>query len=140
MNGFDRNYQQCSPFFSVSCGINLPHLDLQGIIGIGIKTLLQITNFSKSSTSAICKKCEQNVAKYGKPSSCQFCSIIAAFVNGKCHRCHESYRKYGPPKSCDQCKQKCAFDKVITQSLSFFSSKNIPLLTIARGNREGYIY
>ena len=49
--------------------------------------------FSKSSTSSICKKCEQNVAKYGKPSSCQYCSIIAAFVGGKCHRCHDSYRR-----------------------------------------------
>jgi len=53
---------------------------------------------SKSSTSSICKKCEMNVQKYGKPSSCQFCNIIAAFVGGKCHRCHDSYRKYGPPK------------------------------------------
>ena len=66
---------------------------------------------SKSSTSSICKKCETNVAKYGKPSSCQYCSIIAAFVGGKCHRCHDSYRKYGAPKTCEQCKQKCAFDK-----------------------------
>ncbi len=70
-----------------------------------------ISHCSKTSTSTICKKCEQNVAKYGKPSSCQYCSIIAAFVNGKCHRCHDSYRKYGPPKTCEQCKQKCAFDK-----------------------------
>merc|ERR1719189_1934530 len=62
-------------------------------------------------TSSICKKCEQNVQKYGKPTSCQYCNIIAAFVNGKCHRCHESYRRYGPPKTCEQCKQKCAFDK-----------------------------
>ena len=82
-----------------------------------------------------------NVQKYGKPSSCQFCNIIAAFVGGKCHRCHDSYRKYGAPKvrlflshnqgckniriyplkniliyillfqTCEQCKQKCAFDK-----------------------------
>ena len=42
-----------------------------------------------------------NVQKYGKPSSCQFCNIIAAFVGGKCHRCHDSYRKYGPPKVCN---------------------------------------
>jgi len=66
---------------------------------------------SKSSTSSICKRCEQNVQKYGKPTSCQYCNIIAAFVNGKCHRCHDSYRRHGPPKSCEQCKQKCAFDK-----------------------------
>merc|ERR1711953_1594876 len=66
---------------------------------------------SKSSTSSICKKCELNVQKYGKPSSCQFCNIIAAFVGGKCHRCHDSYRRYGAPKTCEQCKQKCAFEK-----------------------------
>ena len=51
------------------------------------------------------------MAKYGKPTSCQYCNIIAAFVHGKCHRCHDSYRRYGPPKTCDQCKQKCAFDR-----------------------------
>lgn len=66
---------------------------------------------SKSSTSSICKRCEQNVQKYGKPTSCQYCNIIAAFVNGKCHRCHDSSRRHGHPKSCEQCKQKCAFDK-----------------------------
>jgi hypothetical protein len=81
-------------------------------------------HFSKSSTSTICKKCEQNVARYGKPSSCQFCSIIAAFIGGKCQRCNESYRKYGPPKTCEQCKQKCAFErgekKVNIGRISFF--------------------
>ena len=51
------------------------------------------------------------MAKYGKPTSCQYCNIIAAFVHGKCHRCHDSYRRFGPPKTCDQCKQKCAFDR-----------------------------
>ena len=68
---------------------------------------------SKTNTSTICKKCEQNVQRYGKPSSCQYCSIIAAFVSGKCNRCHDSYRRYGPPKTCEQCKQKCAFDKQV---------------------------
>ena len=66
---------------------------------------------SKSSTSSICKRCESNVQKYGKPSSCQFCNIIAAFIGGKCHRCHDNFKRYGPPKTCEQCKQKCAFDK-----------------------------
>ena len=64
---------------------------------------------SKSSTSSICKKCEVNVQKYGKPSSCKFCNIIAAFIGGICHRCHENLKRYGPPKTCEQCKQKCAF-------------------------------
>ena len=66
---------------------------------------------SKSSTSSICKKCEQNVQKYGKPTSCQYCNIIAAFHHGKCNRCHDSYKRYGPPKTCEQCKQKCAFER-----------------------------
>jgi len=66
---------------------------------------------SKTSTTTFCKKCEANVAKYGKPTSCQYCSIIAAFVGGKCHRCHDSFRKYGAPKTCEQCKQKCAFER-----------------------------
>ncbi|CAB4060902.1 Protein FAM76B,Protein FAM76A [Lepeophtheirus salmonis] len=66
---------------------------------------------SKNNTCSICKRCEANVQKYGKPSCCAFCNIIAAFTNGKCHRCHDSLRKYGPPKTCEQCKQKCAFDR-----------------------------
>jgi len=66
---------------------------------------------SKSKTSTICKRCEQNVAQYGKPSSCQFCQLPAAFVGGKCQRCSSYYKRYGPPKTCDQCKQKSAFDR-----------------------------
>merc|ERR1719447_1924585 len=66
---------------------------------------------SKSKTSTICKRCEQNVASYGKPTSCQFCQLPAAFVGGKCQRCSGYYKKYGPPKTCDQCKQKSAFDR-----------------------------
>merc|ERR1711913_201551 len=60
---------------------------------------------SKSKTSTICKRCEQNVASYGKPTSCMFCQLPAAFVGGKCQRCSGYYKKYGPPKTCDQCKQ-----------------------------------
>jgi len=66
---------------------------------------------SKSKTSTICKRCEQNVASYGKPTSCQFCQLPAAFVGGKCQRCSSYYKRYGPPKTCDQCKQKSAFDR-----------------------------
>jgi len=66
---------------------------------------------SKSKTSSICKRCEQNVAQFGKPTSCQFCQLPAAFVGGKCMRCSSYYKRYGAPKTCDQCKQKCAFDK-----------------------------
>ncbi|CAB3364658.1 protein FAM76A [Cloeon dipterum] len=66
---------------------------------------------TKGSTSTICKKCEQNVIQYGKPSACKYCNIIAAFINNKCQRCSNSEKKYGPPVTCEQCKQKCAFDR-----------------------------
>ncbi|KAG7164459.1 FAM76A-like [Homarus americanus] len=65
----------------------------------------------KSSTVTICKKCESMVKQYGKPSACEYCNVIAAFIGNKCQRCTNSERKYGPPLSCDQCKQKCAFDR-----------------------------
>nr|XP_053653305.1 protein FAM76A-like isoform X4 [Cherax quadricarinatus] len=66
---------------------------------------------SKSSTVTICKKCESMVKQYGKPSACEYCNVIAAFIGNKCQRCTNSERRYGPPLSCDQCKQKCAFDR-----------------------------
>nr|CAG4638308.1 EOG090X02IW [Cyclestheria hislopi] len=66
---------------------------------------------SKGSTSTICKKCEFNVKQYGKPSACEYCNIIAAFIGNKCQRCTNSEKKYGPPVTCEQCKQKCAFDR-----------------------------
>nr|CAG4649161.1 EOG090X02IW [Scapholeberis mucronata]SVE93500.1 EOG090X02IW [Scapholeberis mucronata] len=66
---------------------------------------------SKGNTSTICKKCELNVKQYGKPSACEYCNIIAAFIGNKCQRCTNSEKKYGPPVTCEQCKQKCAFDR-----------------------------
>ncbi|XP_054262134.1 protein FAM76A isoform X2 [Macrosteles quadrilineatus] len=66
---------------------------------------------NKLSTSTICKKCEVNVKQYGKPTACEYCNIIAAFIGNKCQRCTNSERKYGPPVTCEQCKQKCAFDR-----------------------------
>ncbi|KAL1131978.1 hypothetical protein AAG570_011589, partial [Ranatra chinensis] len=66
---------------------------------------------SKLSTSTICTKCEHNVKQFGKPSACEYCNIIAAFIGNKCQRCTNSERKYGPPVTCEQCKQKCAFDR-----------------------------
>ncbi|KAJ6636321.1 Protein FAM76A [Pseudolycoriella hygida] len=64
---------------------------------------------SKGNTSAICKKCDQNVKQHGKPSACECCNIIAAFIGSKCQRCTNSELKYGPAVNCDQCKQRCAF-------------------------------
>uniref|UniRef100_A0A1B6FVD1 Protein FAM76A n=1 Tax=Cuerna arida TaxID=1464854 RepID=A0A1B6FVD1_9HEMI len=66
---------------------------------------------NKVNTSTICKKCEVNVKAYGKPTACEYCNIIAAFIGNKCQRCTNSERKYGPPVTCEQCKQKCAFDR-----------------------------
>jgi hypothetical protein len=66
---------------------------------------------SKGSPSTICKKCETNVKQFGKPSACEYCNIIAAFIGNKCQRCTNSEKKYGPPVTCEQCKQKCAFDR-----------------------------
>lgn len=34
----------------------------------------------------ICKKCEHNLSKYGKPSACECCKIVAAFGGSKCMR------------------------------------------------------
>ncbi|XP_050422189.1 protein FAM76A isoform X2 [Adelges cooleyi] len=65
----------------------------------------------KSNTSTICKKCEQFVVQYGRPTACNYCNIIAAFIGQKCQRCANSERKYGPPVTCDQCKQNCAFNR-----------------------------
>lgn len=71
----------------------------------------EFQQMSKGSTSTICKKCEQNVKAYGKPTACEYCNIIAAFIGNKCQRCTNSEIKYGPPVNCEQCKQKCAFDR-----------------------------
>lgn len=48
---------------------------------------------------------------YGKPSACEYCNTIAAFIGSKCQRCTNSEKRYGPPVTCEQCKQKCAFDR-----------------------------
>ncbi|XP_049793484.1 protein FAM76A isoform X1 [Schistocerca nitens] len=71
----------------------------------------EFQQISKGSPSAICKKCEQNVKQFGKPSACEYCNTIAAFIGNKCQRCTNSEKKYGPPVTCEQCKQKCAFDR-----------------------------
>ncbi|XP_011413933.1 protein FAM76A isoform X2 [Magallana gigas] len=65
----------------------------------------------KGSINSICKKCTQNVKLYGKPTVCEYCNILAAFIGFKCQRCTNAERKWGPPSTCEQCKQKCAFDR-----------------------------
>ncbi|CAG5120592.1 unnamed protein product [Candidula unifasciata] len=66
---------------------------------------------SKGSTSSICAKCAQNVKHFGKPTACENCSVLAAFIGKRCQRCVNSEKKWGPPLVCEQCKLKCAFDR-----------------------------
>lgn len=51
------------------------------------------------------------VKAHGKPSACDYCNVIAAFIGSRCQRCANSEKRYGPPQACEQCKQKCAFDR-----------------------------
>lgn len=44
----------------------------------------ELFNYSKAQN--ICKKCEHNLSKYGKPSACECCKIVAAFGGSKCMR------------------------------------------------------
>uniref|UniRef100_A0A1A9W8F3 Protein FAM76A n=1 Tax=Glossina brevipalpis TaxID=37001 RepID=A0A1A9W8F3_9MUSC len=62
-------------------------------------------------SQSVCKKCEHNVNKYGKPSACECCKIVAAFGGSKCMRCASYEAKYGPPVQCDECKLQSAFDR-----------------------------
>ncbi|KAK3770413.1 hypothetical protein RRG08_012156 [Elysia crispata] len=66
---------------------------------------------SKGSTNSICAKCAQNVKHYGKPTACENCSVLAAFIGNRCQRCVNSEKKWGPPLICEQCKLRCAFDR-----------------------------
>lgn len=85
---------------------------------------------SKVNTSTICNKCEHNVKLYGKPSACEYCNIIAAFIGNKCQRCTNSEKKYGPPVTCEQCKQKCAFDrKDDDKKVNFYIFFSLNLIT-----------
>ena len=51
------------------------------------------------------------VKAHGKPTACDYCNVIAAFIGSRCQRCANSEKRYGPPQACEQCKQKCAFDR-----------------------------
>ncbi|CAK9290660.1 unnamed protein product [Gordionus sp. m RMFG-2023] len=66
---------------------------------------------SKHSKESICKKCAHYVEKYGVPSACKYCKLIAAFLGSKCERCYVREKKFGAPKLCEQCQQKSAFPK-----------------------------
>ncbi|PIC52247.1 hypothetical protein B9Z55_002430 [Caenorhabditis nigoni] len=58
-----------------------------------------------------CPKCEKNEKKYGKPVTCQYCKLNAAFHDQKCVWCSDSERKFGNPYECTNCKLTCAFPR-----------------------------
>ncbi|XP_022208361.1 protein FAM76A isoform X1 [Drosophila obscura] len=64
-----------------------------------------------TKSQSACKKCEHYLGKYGKPSPCECCKIVAAFAGSKCMRCASYEAKYGPPVHCDECKLRSAFDR-----------------------------
>nr|NP_648303.1 uncharacterized protein Dmel_CG4452, isoform A [Drosophila melanogaster]AAF50294.1 uncharacterized protein Dmel_CG4452, isoform A [Drosophila melanogaster]AAL39626.1 LD21662p [Drosophila melanogaster]ACL90732.1 CG4452-PA [synthetic construct] len=64
-----------------------------------------------TKSQSACKKCEHYLGKYGKPSACECCKIVAAFGGSKCMRCASYEAKYGPPVQCDECKLRSAFDR-----------------------------
>lgn len=100
------------PFEELSQGQQLCK-DCRGSITL-VKCTYCRTEFqesAKGSSASVCKKCESNVKLYGKPTACEYCNIIAAFIGAKCQRCTNSEKKYGPPVTCEQCKQRCAFDR-----------------------------
>ncbi|XP_034104576.1 protein FAM76A isoform X1 [Drosophila sulfurigaster albostrigata] len=66
---------------------------------------------SASKSQSACKKCEHYLGKYGKPTACECCKIVAAFGSSKCMRCASYEAKYGPPTQCDECKLRSAFDR-----------------------------
>ncbi|KAH8398729.1 hypothetical protein KR222_001750 [Zaprionus bogoriensis] len=66
---------------------------------------------SATKSQSACKKCEHYLGKYGKPSACECCKIVAAFGSSKCMRCASYEAKYGPPTQCDECKLRSAFDR-----------------------------
>ncbi|CCD70043.1 Protein FAM76A [Caenorhabditis elegans] len=61
--------------------------------------------------TAQCQKCQKNEAKYGKPGTCQYCKLNAAFHDQKCVWCSHAERKFGNPFPCANCKLSCAFPR-----------------------------
>ncbi|XGW23365.1 hypothetical protein V3C99_005533 [Haemonchus contortus] len=64
-----------------------------------------------AGSSVQCEKCQRNEAKYGKPTTCKFCQLPAAFHEEKCVYCSHSERKFGAPIPCANCKLRAAFTK-----------------------------
>ncbi|KAL7738848.1 hypothetical protein ACLKA6_016753 [Drosophila palustris] len=66
---------------------------------------------SAIKSQSACKRCEDYMGRYGKPTTCKCCKIDAAFGSSKCMRCASYEAKYGPPIQCDECKLRSAFDR-----------------------------
>lgn len=58
-----------------------------------------------------CLKCQKNEAKYGKPGTCEYCKLNAAFHDQKCVWCSHAERKFGTPFTCVNCQLRCAFPR-----------------------------
>ncbi|VDO41910.1 unnamed protein product [Haemonchus placei] len=71
-------------------------------------------------SSVQCEKCQRNEAKYGKPTTCKFCQLPAAFHEEKCVYCSHSERKFGAPIPCANCKLRAAFTKDPKKPLCHF--------------------
>lgn len=99
------------PFEELSSGQQLCKNCRSTTFSAVVKCIYCRTDHQQSNKSSICKKCEQNIKQYGKPSACECCNIIAAFGGPKCQRCTSYEAKYGQPVTCDECKQRSAFDK-----------------------------
>ncbi|CAB3407548.1 unnamed protein product [Caenorhabditis bovis] len=77
-----------------------------------VKTCLNCrTDLESTNNGTQCIKCQKNEQKYGKPTTCKFCQLNAAFLERKCVWCSYSERKYGPPVQCASCKLICASQK-----------------------------
>ncbi|CAL2028975.1 hypothetical protein CAEBREN_00685 [Caenorhabditis brenneri] len=61
--------------------------------------------------SSQCLKCQKNEAKYGKPGTCEYCKLNAAFHDQKCVWCSHAERKFGTPFTCANCQLRCAFPR-----------------------------
>ncbi|KAI1285576.1 Protein FAM76A [Halotydeus destructor] len=91
-----------------------------------VKCMYCRTEFQQhSKLNPVCKKCDNNIKLYGKPSACEYCNIMAAFIGNKCQRCSNSEKKYGSPMACEQCKQRCAFDRKDQESRKKVDGKQL---------------
>lgn len=99
------------PFEELSSGQQLCKNCRSSSFSSVVKCIYCRSEHQQTNKSSICKKCDQSLKQYGKPTACECCNIIAAFGGSKCQRCTSYEAKYGQPVTCDECKQRSAFDK-----------------------------